>query len=144
MNSKHEVWLSPSPKGANYLLKCVMLALLGLICGLHAPEAYAAKVKSQTVTITVNDQPLKSVLPLIEKQTGYLFVVNSNVDTDTKVSVSAQNKPVKEVLDKMFNGKDIFYAIEGHNIVLSKNKHLAAQAEAPDGKKHHHYKRYRL
>lgn len=134
MNSKHEVWLSPSPKGANYLLKCVMLALLGLICGLHAPEAYAAKVKSQTVTITVNDQPLKSVLPLIEKQTGYLFVVNSNVDTDTKVSVSAQNKPVKEVLDKMFNGKDIFYAIEGHNIVLSKNRHLAAQAETNDGK----------
>lgn len=95
----------------------------------YAAEAAPAQVTmAKTVSLTVKDQPLKSVLAMLEKQTGYLFVINGNVDTSAKVSVDAKNRPVAEVLDKLLAGQGINYAIDGHNIVLSRNS-LSGNAE---------------
>ena len=123
MNPKHEGLYAPSHT-AKSLMRCLMLGLLMLIAGaigLSAAPAPSGKVKSDKVTLTVNQQPLRNVIEQIEGQTGYLFVINNNVDTGTKVSVSANNEPLRNVLDKMLSGKNIFYAIEGTNVVLSRN-----------------------
>ena len=49
----------------------------------------------------------------IEKQTDYLFVYNVNeVNLKRNVKVNAQNKSVAEVLNKVFEGTDIYYAME--------------------------------
>lgn len=91
------------------------------------------KVHSQTVTLNVHEAPLKQVISQIESQTGYLFVVNDNVDTQIKVSIKSNKENVSKVLNRILKGKGIYYAIEGTNIVLSKNERLVKSdtAEAP-------------
>lgn len=59
------------------------------------------------------------VINEIEKQTDYLFVYNVNeVNLKRTVQVNAENKSVAEVLNKVFEGTDIYYAMEGKNIML--------------------------
>ena len=42
------------------------------------------------------------------------------VDMKRNVNVNAQNQPVAEVLDKVFDGTGVYYAMEGKNIMLMK------------------------
>lgn len=117
------------------LMRSLVLALLFITAsaaGLWAEPSPSTKVKSEKVTLQVNQQPLKTVLDQIESQTGYLFVVNNNVDTKVKVSVSANDEPVRTVLDKVLSDKDIYYAFEGTNIVLSKNRLGGSRAVAAE------------
>lgn len=112
MNSKH--------------LMAVLLALCVGVFGLFA--APGSRLKSQNVTLAVNNQPVTTVLNQIEEQTGYLFVVNNNVNTDFKVSVEADNEPVTAVLDRVLGGHGVYYVVEGPNIVLTKNRGATAEA----------------
>lgn len=104
-------------------LRVLMAVILIVSAGLWSHAAQAApggKVHSQMVTLNVADQPLKQVMSQIESQTGYLFVVNDNVSTSTKVSVTATDENVSKVMTRLLSGKGIKFAIEGSNIVLSK------------------------
>lgn len=83
--------------------------------------AFASVSYSQTMKVTVvaDNVSASKVISEIEKQTDYLFVYNVNeVNLARQVKVDAQDKPVSEVLDKMFKGTDISYAMEGKNIML--------------------------
>ena len=109
------------------LFKGLMLALLAIcLSAFTLQAAEVSKIKTEKVTLSVSGQPLKTVLNQIESQTGYLFVVNENVNTGVKVSVTARNESVRTVLDRLFKGRSIYYAVEGSSIVLTRNK--------PDGK----------
>ena len=51
------------------------------------------------------------------------------------VKVHAQDKPVAEVLNEVFEGTDIYYAMEGKNIMLmNKAKEKASEKQADDNK----------
>lgn len=125
MNHKQEARTSSSCPGQHHiLLRGLLIVMLALITGaaqLWAEPALPNKVKSEKVTLSVTRQPLQNVLNQIESQTGYLFVVNNNVDTQVKVSVKADNENVRTVLDRTLGVKGIRYAIEGTNIVLTRN-----------------------
>lgn len=114
----------------NQLLKGLIVAFLAVCIGAFGlSAAQPGKVKSQTVTLSVTNEPLKDVLSKIESQTGYLFVVNNNINTAEPVSVTANSEALPKVLDRMLKGKGMYYAIEGSNIVLTRNRHLAAADE---------------
>jgi TonB-dependent starch-binding outer membrane protein SusC len=67
---------------------------------------------TQTVTISVKDAPLFSVLKAIEKQTGFTFIVNSKLLQKAKpVSVTANNLPLQQVLDICFKEQPLTYRI---------------------------------
>ncbi len=71
------------------------------------------------VTVVADNVSTGKVISEIEKQTDYLFVYNVNeVNLKRNVKVNAQNKSVAEVLNKVFEGTDIYYAMEGKNIML--------------------------
>lgn len=125
MNKKTEVNLNPPLKSINHLLKIVNVALLAILFSAFSANAQNdGKVKSTEVTLSFKNQPVQTVLNEIERQTGYLFMVNSNVDTKRKVTVSAKRKPVKSVLEQMFSATGVGFAFEGRHIVLSKNGKL--------------------
>lgn len=83
--------------------------------------AFAEDAKSQNARVDLKKQqvPLNDVLEEIEQQTDYLFISNKNINLDQKVSIRVKSKPVKDVLNKLFKGTDIFYAMEGVNIILT-------------------------
>ena len=59
--------------------------------------------------------------PLSSPFSGCSFVYNtSDIDTDRKVTVSAQDEPLTALLDKLFAGSDIAYTLRDKHIVLSK------------------------
>lgn len=94
--------------------------------------AFAGNTHSQNARVNLNRQQatLKEVLDEIELQTDYLFLSNREVDMERKVNIRAKNKPVKEILDKLFDDTGLTYAMEGVNIVLSKKGALTPSSSS--------------
>lgn len=114
-------------------MKITALALF-----LFVGTAFATKSYSQTMKVTVVSDRISTgkVINEIEKQTDYLFVYDMNeVNLKRNVKVHAQDKPVAEVLNEVFEGTDIYYAMEGKNIMLmNKAKEKASEKQADDNK----------
>lgn len=97
-------------------MKITALALF-----IFAGTAFATESYSQVMKVTVVADKISTgkVINEIEKQTDYLFVYNVNeVNLKRTVQVNAENKPVAEVLKEVFEGTNIYYAMEGKNIML--------------------------
>ena len=98
-----------------------IMKLTTLILFIFAGTAFATETYSQVMKVTVMADKISTgkVINEIEKQTDYLFVYNVNeVNLKRTVQVNAENKSVAEVLNKVFEGTDIYYAMEGKNIML--------------------------
>lgn len=101
-----------------YIFRVMKLAsFLGV---LSISSVFAVNVESQTmrVNIEANHTMASEVLKQIEDQTDYLFVYNKNVNLNNRVTVNAKDETVADVLDQMFKGTNIVYAMEGNNILL--------------------------
>lgn len=96
------------------------------------PLAYAEQA---TFTIKTNNQTLKEVLDIVEKQSEFIFLYRKNdIDLNKKVQIDLSNGSVQEVLDILFKDEQITYTIKDRQIVLHKNeKTLAANASATAG-----------
>jgi TonB-linked SusC/RagA family outer membrane protein len=72
----------------------------------------SAKGITQTVTISVKDAPLYTVLKAIQKQTGFTFIVNNRQLQNAKpVSITAINMPLLQVLDLCFKDQPLTFKI---------------------------------
>ncbi|MCD8072758.1 MAG: TonB-dependent receptor plug domain-containing protein [Alistipes sp.] len=106
-----------------------MRNLLILLCCFSMATA-SLSAQSAKVSLEMDNEPLAAVLAAIEKQTNYLFIVNSQVDTKQTVSVSAAGKQVGEVLEGIFAGKGIAFDQEGTHIILSPKQNQSTQPAA--------------
>ena len=98
------------------IMRNAFLALFLLVGATYATESYSQNLR---VTVVSSGISTAQVLSEIESQTDYLFVYDVNeVDLGRKVNVDAENRPVSEVLDEVFEGTDVVYAMEGKNIML--------------------------
>ena len=120
-----------------HLFRMMRNTLLALF--VFAGTAFATESYSQTMKVTVvaDNMSTGKVISEIEKQTDYLFVYNVNeVNLKRNVKVNTQNKSVAEMLNKVFEGTDIYYAMEGKNIMLmskAKDGKVAQQANKVTG-----------
>ena len=72
----------------------------------------SAKGITQTVTISVKDAPLFTVLKAIQKQTDFTFIIsNRQLQKAKPVSISATNMPLQQVLDLCFKDQPLTYRI---------------------------------
>ena len=95
-----------------------LTSLFGVLC---VSSAFAVNVNSQSlrVNISANQKQAKDVIKQIEEQTDYLFVYNHDkVNLNNTVTIQVNNETVAEVLNQMFAGTDIVYAMQGNNILL--------------------------
>lgn len=107
-------FLSFDEKQINHLLKIMKVTLLFIwvsIFSLNAKEGYS---QSARISYSARNTPIENILNEIEKQTEYLFIINSHVDIDKKVSINAKEIPVSKVLDDLFKGTNIHYLMEVH------------------------------
>lgn len=101
------------------IMKNAFLALFLFVGTTYATESYSQNTR---VTVIVNQASTIHVLSEIEKQTEYLFVYDTkDINLNQLVNIHAKNRPVSEILDEMFKGTDIRYAMEGKNIMLMKH-----------------------
>lgn len=110
-----------------HFMKNTVLALFVFAGTAFASESYSQTMK---VTFVADNISTGKIINEIEKQTDYLFVYNENeVNMGRNVKVHAQNTPVAEVLNKIFEGTGIYYAMEGKNIMLMSKANDAVRQE---------------
>lgn len=93
--------------------KTLTLSLL-LLLQMIAVSSFAQKASDKTVTINMTDVTVKQLFAEVRKQTGLNFLYSSELSkTFPKVTVKAQNKPVREVLDDVMRRIKCVYEIDG-------------------------------
>ena len=105
-----------------------LTSLFGVLC---VSSAFAVNVNSQSLRVNIhaNQKQAKEVIKQIEEQTDYLFVYNHDkVDLNNTVTIQANNETVAEVLNQMFAGTDIIYAMQGNNILLMQKDAVVQQS----------------
>ena len=106
--------IDPATKRKFIMRIKLITALLFAVC-LHLSAASF----SQSITLTEKNASLESVLNKIEQQSGYdIFMQTELLAGSNKVSIDMKAQPLAKVLEKVFKGQPITYAIVGHTIVV--------------------------
>ncbi len=95
-----------------------MRAVVGfaLLVLLMLPMGAAAQIGLKLTNVTV-----KEAIEALHQQQNYSVAIKSSgIDMQRQISVSAQNATIDEVLNQIFAGQDVTYAIEGRSIAVSK------------------------
>ena len=93
-----------------------LLATIGFIRPVSAQTAEAAK----TITLNVQNRPIKEVLTLI---------YDNILDIHRKVTLKVTNQPISAVLKQLFAGTDNTWKLSGRQIVIGRS--VAAAAATP-------------
>lgn len=86
-------------------------------------STFAVEIHSQNTYLTLkgNSMTVRQLVKQIEKQSNFLFVLNSDkINLNENIRVSKNSSSIKEILDEAFAGKGIAYRVEGDNIILIK------------------------
>lgn len=77
---------------------------------------------SQDISLKANNITVKEAMEQLKKTSGYSFVFSSNdVDTKQRISVSADNATLDEVVKQILSGQPgVGYEIQGKKIVIKK------------------------
>lgn len=103
--------------GRAFLLLAVPLFVLFAV----SQPARAQDGAAARVTLDMQNATLGQVLDEIESQTKFNYIIRTNdLDLGQKVSVSAKDKPLAEVLETLLRGKDVTFEIKGGNISIYK------------------------
>jgi hypothetical protein len=98
------------------------LLLLLIIFKQVAAQNDQAAVFNQKITIEAQNEPIRTILKRIEKQTQLGFSFDSKtIDSKKKRTVSCKNKTVPEIISVLFDDK-IKCKVKGNNIILYKDK----------------------
>jgi TonB-linked SusC/RagA family outer membrane protein len=110
---------------------CFFLGFMQVI----AVESYAQMTK---LSVKLNNEPLEQVLKFIEDESEFFFLYNRDlIDVEQKVSVNAENKTIKSILDDVLVGTDISFVVYDRQIVLTNTSvinEMVAQQSSVSGK----------
>ncbi|WP_454045107.1 SusC/RagA family TonB-linked outer membrane protein [Chryseobacterium sp. Marseille-Q8038] len=99
-----------------------MFLLLFLAC---------TKVTAQKIVLFSKDTPFKSVIQQVQKQSGYSFAINDRHMRMAKtVTISAQDKDLKEVLNEIFSSQPFGYIIDG-KVIISVDRGKEPKTKTP-------------
>lgn len=96
-------------------MKFTLMFIFASIWGAVA-STYAQSTK---LTLDVRNESVAQIIKKIEQQSEYTFVYNVNeVDLARKVSISAKDILIKDVLETIFSGQSVDYVIKERHIAL--------------------------
>jgi len=76
-------------------------------------------VGAELISLDVHNAPIETVFSLIEKQSSYRFVYDDAIVGKARnVSASLKEKPVSQILEKVFSGQPFQYTLKGDLIVV--------------------------
>ncbi len=76
-------------------------------------------ILDRRLTIKITNQPLAKVLNIISETANFNFSYGNNIKINRNVTIHAENRTVKEVLDQLFN-QQITYQQIGNHLILQK------------------------
>lgn len=100
------------------ILRNTFIVFALLISVLLPGKAFATGIDFQVKNVTVREAVLK-----LQQQYGFSVTVESNeVDMNRKVSVSVKNEPISTILNRIFAGQNVTYAVTNKSIVVQSRK----------------------
>lgn len=79
----------------------------------------AQDILKKTITISIQNKPVKDIIMQISEINGIGFSYNNEVfSTFPNKSVFAKEKPLQDVLNELFSGEKVTYKVVGKQIVI--------------------------
>jgi hypothetical protein len=89
---------------------------------------FSQPILAQDITLQLKNVTVKEAIEALHKTKNYSVVIKSaEINMSKKVSVNATNAPIKAVLDQIFVGQNVSYAINGYSIIISKKSDTSQQ-----------------
>lgn len=106
-----------------YYSRAMLVALAALCLNVSA--------YSQDISLKVSNVTVKEAIEQLHKATGYSFVFSSSdLDTNKRVTVSANNATIQEVVGQILKGqKGIDYEIRDNKIVIKKTRGISSSQQ---------------
>ncbi len=80
----------------------------------------AVSVRAQCITLSLRNVSVTTAMSQLQKNSGYSFVYNSkDIKGSRLVSVTANNKPISEVVAQILEGQGVDYVIRNKSIIIS-------------------------
>lgn len=110
------------------LYKPLMTILLIFICAL------SLSAQNRKVSLDVKNEPVATVLGILEQRSGYKFFYNDSAfDKTRKVSLKANDEDILSVLSEIFKGTNVKATLMADNIVLSTLESAEMSGEKTQG-----------
>lgn len=100
------------------VMKLTVVLILASVLSILAGESYS---QTKMLTLKMVDAKVEDVLAAIEKQSEFYFFIYSEkvIDADKKVSIDIEGQNIETVLNTLFAGTDVAYAVRDRLVVLS-------------------------
>lgn len=99
----------------------LLMLVLWIVAPWGATTANAQPASNKTVTLDLNQVAVKQFFAEVKKQTGLNFIYSAELAKSLpKVSVKAQNKPVRQVLGEVMGHITCNYEIEGDIVTITR------------------------
>ena len=103
--------------------KRTLCSLLFALCAMAPWTIEATAQRSPNVTIKMTSATVKNFFAELKKQTGLDFICSTDLaESLPKVSLNAQDKSVREVLDEVMDKLNCSYSIEGNIVTIKKRQ----------------------
>ncbi|MCK4630386.1 MAG: carboxypeptidase-like regulatory domain-containing protein [Bacteroidales bacterium] len=110
--------------GKNILSKKTFQLLVVITILLAAGNSFLwgqDNVFEQKISIKMNGAKIRTALEAISRKTGYVFTYDTDlVKPETIISVDAEEKPVRELLDEIFNNCNFSYSVIDNHLIIYK------------------------
>ncbi|SMO42369.1 TonB-linked outer membrane protein, SusC/RagA family [Saccharicrinis carchari] len=118
----------PFSKQNRRVMKITLLLMLGAIFSLQASNSYSQNTR---ITVRESNTTVRDVLKVIEDKSEFYFAYNNKlIDVERQVDVDVEKEKISTVLDQLFRGTDVTYAILDRQIVLSSAKAMSGVQQA--------------
>lgn len=112
-----------------YFLNRILLGMIAL-CIYNPAISADADNDQTTLTIQTANNTVGKILNYIEKNSNYIFIYqDAKIDLDRKVLLPQSSQNINDILDSVFAGTEIRYAIKNRQIAIYRNKSKQTDAE---------------
>ena len=91
-----------------------------------------AVLRGQNVTLDLKNVTVQEAVTQLQSQGNYTIVINAeDVDLQKRISVSAKNAPLSEVLAQIFAGQNLGFSVNGNTVSVGRQKTTPTAAASP-------------
>ncbi|MEI6276949.1 MAG: TonB-dependent receptor [Prolixibacteraceae bacterium] len=111
------------------IMKLTLFFLITSVLGLFATESYSQMTR---ITLDLKSVTVKDALKAIENESQFFFIYNNElINVDREIDISVKNEKITEVLNTIFEGRNVEVTVIDRKIVLAP----AFMGEQQTGKK---------
>ena len=108
-------------------MRISLILLFAVFLQLSANDSFAQRVRT---SLGISKATVEQVLNKIESTSDYVFLYNDNtIQTDRMVTLNAASTKITDILNEVFAGTNVTYAIVDKQIILSTKKATPEQSQ---------------